>query len=344
MRRIFPSTKIEGIGCLQDGGMSGHNNPLHLARSECLRLASGLSEVDVAISIGTGSTKRRVSPSTGSFRHFLLDGGFQRVWRAYMTNSFDGDKTFEEVRKLLPKERRENYIRLNVSLPARSIGLDDVTKLGELERCVDESPDLKRRADDAIYALTVASFYFRLEGMPQLKDKGYMVRGMIRSRLPGDVIVKLLHKIPPGGQMGFHETGRSAINNLPLLLGLYSGEGDLCVACRRYCKRVSFHVADLDREICIQFSAPSRATRRIGAFPQKIQWFIDQQHLAHPFGHGSHHTMPGNDCRQCSQQERTEAQASRSPSNDVVTITPSRSLKRVSRSCDSRATKKARGS
>ena len=239
--------------------MSGQNNPLRVARADCLRIAPMLSDLDITISIGTGRTSSRDSPTTGLFRNVLLDGGLQRVWRAYMTYSFDGEKTFKEVVELIPERRQDSYIRMNVELPSTSIGLDDVTKLDVLEQCIHNSASLKSEVDSVMYALMVASFYLKLDRYPVVaaSGRGFLCFASIRHRLPGGVLVKLLAKIHPY-TIGFHDVGRHSI------LGYYKGAKDLCGTCERFCKKVTFHVADFTRNIKYRdlFGQPTKAKNK----------------------------------------------------------------------------------
>lgn len=274
--------------------MSGQNNPLHVARADCLRIAPMLNDLDIAISIGTGRISSRDSPTTGSFRNILLDGGIQRVWRAYMTNSFDGEKTFEEVVKLLPKKRKDDYIRLNVELPPAGIGLDDATQLDVLEQCIHNTTNLKSEVDSAMYALVVTSFYFKLDKYPvaPASGRGFLCSGSIRHRLPGRVLVAVLRKIHPYS-IGFHEVGRYST------LGYYEGVKDLCTTCQRFCKKVRFHVADFTRPINIEVCSSNRQKRRISPLPQEVGWFIEQQRLERHPEEGASKNQASSECLDC---------------------------------------------
>ena len=163
---LFPSTYVKAAGFVQDGGMSGHNNPLKLARLESCRIDPGILAPDIAVSVGTGTYQKSTSPRT-SYRHFLLDCFIPRLWRAYMANGFDGDKIYREVVSSVNEEARRSYIRLNTTLPADAPAIDDASRLPELEVCLRLDADLMTACEDAVYALLVVSFYFELCSVPE---------------------------------------------------------------------------------------------------------------------------------------------------------------------------------
>ena len=273
--------------------MSGHNNPIKLARSESLRIEPSLSDLDVAVSVGTGSHGQSVSPMTYSYRDVLLDGGIPRVWRGYMANSFDGDKIFWEVVDGVPKDIRDSYIRLNVTLPENDTGLDDTTRLNDFEQCVKSDSLLPEHCEQAVYALFAASFYFELDGIPHKFGSGFRCLGTIRCRLPGPAMVALLHRLNPW-RLAFVTNNR--------LLGDYEGKQDLCPDCHRYYKRIQFHVTDLEQRISIYMASVERPKKRLSAFPQTMKWFIDQQGLNSPFGTAHHRNPLHHSCDACSRQ------------------------------------------
>ena len=94
--RLFPSVYTPATGPVQDGGMSGHNNPVKLALWESLRIDPSLSKPDLMVSVGTGTHRKSISPRLNSFRHVLVDGFIPRGWRAYMS-SFDGESNFRDI-------------------------------------------------------------------------------------------------------------------------------------------------------------------------------------------------------------------------------------------------------
>lgn len=120
--RLFPVACTPATGPVQDGGMSGHNNPIKLAVWESFRIEPSLSKPDVLISVGTGTRRASISPRFTSFRHVFFDGCIPRLWRAYMS-SFDGESNFRDVVNHLEESTRDGYMRLNVLLPIISPAL-----------------------------------------------------------------------------------------------------------------------------------------------------------------------------------------------------------------------------
>ena len=269
--------------------MSGHNNPIKLALWESLRMDPSLSRPDVVVSVGTGTSRKANSPKATSFRHVLFDGFIPRLWRAYMS-SFDGESNFRDVVNSLDRESREDYKRLNVLLPRNEPAMDNTDRMEELRRLVHLDPQMIKECEETIHTLLTASFYFELSCIPSsLPDNRVRCLGTIRCRLPGEVMVGLLERVHPS-RLSFVTYGKA--------LGYYSGRRDLCPSCRRYRKSVEFTVRDLGQPITIYATSARRPQRKISAFPQTMQWFIDQQHLDAPFGSAYHRSLDRS-CESC---------------------------------------------
>jgi len=270
--------------------MSGHNNPIKLALWETSRIEPSLSKPDVLVSVGTGTRKVSISPRFTSFRHVLFDGCIPRLWRAYMF-SFDGESNFRNVVNHLDDSSRDSYIRLNVLLPADEPGIDNTNRMAELRRSVDENHELVERCHRTVYALLVAAFYFELKTTPKKVSGGRLqCLGTIRCRLPGETIVELLQRVHPS-PLAFITSTKT--------LGRLEGRRDLCSLCRRFRKHVEFTVRDLDQIQDIQVQSSEKARRKISAFPQSMQWFVDRQGLDAPFGTAYHEDLARKSCRLC---------------------------------------------
>ena len=254
--------------------MSGHNNPIKLALWESLRIDPSLSRPDLVVSIGTGTSRKPKSPRAASFRHVLFDGFIPRLWRAYMS-SFDGESNFRDIVNSLDHETRQDYKRLNVVLPRKEPAIDNTSRMDELRQLVHLNPQMIRECEEIIYTLLIASFYFELStNQSQLSGNQIRCLGMIRCRLPGEVMMELLERIHPS-RLSLVTHGRA--------LGLYHGKRDLCPSCRQYRKSVEFTVHDLGQLVSTYISSARRPRRKLSAIPQTMQWFIDQQHLDAPF-------------------------------------------------------------
>ncbi len=286
---LYPPAYTCATGPIQDGGMSGHNNPIKLALWESLRIDPSLSKPDLVVSVGTGTSTKTKSPRAASFRHVLFDGFIPRLWRAYMS-SFDGESNFRDVVNSLDRENREDYKRLNVVLPRNEPAMDNTSQMDELRQLVHLNPQMIQECEETIYALLIASFYFELSCIPSpLPEHRIRCLGTIRCRLPGEVMVELLERIHPS-RLSFVTHSRA--------LGYYFGKRDLCPSCRRYRKSVEFTVRDLGQPTNIYATSARRPRRKISAFPQTMQWFIDQQHLDAPFGTAYHRSL-NRLCKSC---------------------------------------------
>ena len=269
--------------------MSGHNNPIKLALWESLRIDPSFSRPDLVVSVGTGTSRKGTSPRAASFRHVLFDGFIPRLWRAYMS-SFDGESNFRDVVNSLDDENREDYRRLNVVLPRNEPAMDNTSRMDELRQLVHRNPQKIQECEETIYALLIASFYFELSCIPSpLPGNRIRCLGMIRCRLPGEIIVKLLERVHPS-RLSFVTHNKA--------LGYYLGNSDLCPWCRRYRKSVEFTVRDLGQLTFIYATSAKKSRRKISAFPQTMQWFIDKQHLDAPFGTAYHASLKRS-CKSC---------------------------------------------
>ena len=247
--------------------MSGHNNPIKLALWESLRIDPSLSKSDLVVSVGTGTSTKTKSPRATSFRHVLFNGFIPRLWRAYMT-SFDGESNFRDIVNSLDCDNREDYKRLNVVLLRNEPAMDNTSWMDELRQLVHLNSQMIQECEETIYALLVASFYFELSCIPSpLLENQIRCLGTIRCRLSGEVMAELLEQIHPS-RIFFVMHSRA--------LGYYFSKRDLCPSCRQYRKSVEFTVRDLGQPTNIYATSARRPRRKISAFPQTMQWFIDQ--------------------------------------------------------------------
>jgi len=285
---LYRPAQIKASGPVQDGGMSGHNNPVRIALSERLRNDPSLLNPDVVVSLGTGGQKTSASPRLTDFRHVILDGYVPRLWRSYMS-SFNGQKIWDELINSVDERKREDHIRLNSVLPSDEPAIDNTDRMEELRESV-HVPQMYRDCKKTLYALLVPSFYFELASVERVREGQYRCHGTIRCRLPGMSIVKLLT--------------RFNVSNLVFLtdvetLGYYGGELDLCVLCHRYQKKVDILVRHPTELVTIYAESVTQGRRKISAFPQAMQWFENQQKLDAPFGTAFHRDLQDRSCKAC---------------------------------------------
>ena len=114
---------------------------------------------------------------------------------------------------------------------------------------------------------------------------------MIRCRLPGEVAIKLFKWVHPSS-LSFMISGRT--------LKHHHGSYDSCLSCAQYRKYIEFTVRDLEQPISICAKGAKRLPRKTSAFPQSIQWFINQQSLNTPFRTPYHRSVHHQGCNLCS--------------------------------------------
>lgn len=287
--RLYRSAQIKASGPVQDGGMSGHNNPVRIALSERLRNDRALEAPDIVVSLGTGTQKASPSPRATDFRHVILDGYVPRLWRSYMS-SFNGQRIWDELMNSLDVRNRESYIRLNSVLPTDEPAIDDVDRMAEMRESV-HVPPMLQDCKKTLYRLLVSAFYFELRSIPEyVRDGRYHCRGTIRCRLPGTAVFKLLTQCT---------TSNLAFTNDVETLGYCEGNLDLCSICHRFQKNVEFFIRHPSELVTIYLQSVTQGRRKISAFPQKMQWFQTQQKLDAPFGTAHHWDLQYRACKSC---------------------------------------------
>jgi hypothetical protein len=265
--------------------MSGHNNPVKIAKWECSRINPALPDPDIILSIGTGAS---TSPKPGLFRH-TFPGFVVRLCDGFK-NTFDCEKQSEEFLNSLDEKRRESFFRLNVFFSGDKLAIDACDRMPEMRERVRQSLAI-HECDGVLYAILVSSFYFELKAPPKkIRGDLYQCCGTIRCRLRGDTFVDLLALIHPSS-LGFSTGTRD--------LGSYDGVGDLCPTCRRYQKEVEFTIRHPTELVTISVQSMTRGRQKISAFPQSIQWFVDQQHLETVFGNPFHRDLQDRSCKSC---------------------------------------------
>lgn len=196
--------------------------------------------------------------------------------------SFDDESNFRDVVNNLNRESRKDYKRLNVVLSRNESTINNTNRMNELRQLVHLNPQMIQKCETTIYALLITSFYFQLSCVSNsLPRNRIRCLEMIRCRLLDEIMVKLLERI---------HSSRLFFVTHSKALGYYHDKRDLCSSCQRYRKSMEFIVRDLRQSTNIYATSARRSRRKINAFSQTMQWFIDQQHLDASFGtiyHGS---------------------------------------------------------
>ena len=255
---------------IQNEDMSEHNNSIKLALWESLRIDSSLFRLDLVIFVRIDISRKVKSSRAVSFRHVLFDDFIPRLWRVYMS-SFDDESNFRDIVNNLNSENREDYKRLNVVLSRNESTMNNISRMNELRQLVHLNSQMIQECEKTIYALLIVSFYFELSCISSsLSGNRIRCLEIIRCRLSSEVMMNLLERV---------HFSRLCFVTHSKILRYYLDKRDLCSSCQRYRKSVKFVVRNLDQRTNIYATSSRRSRRKVSAFSQTMQWFIDRQHL-----------------------------------------------------------------
>ena len=142
-------------------------------------------------------------------------------------------------------------------------------------------------------SLLATSFYFQLDAKPEYYSGFLQCIGSIRCRAPARHVINWINGVD-SSRKDFY---KDAIN-----LGLHLSSDDICYHCNRYYRPVRFIVRHLNENVMlsIQFGGKSH---RLSAFPNNMQWFIEQQGIDGNFGSPNHRVHPILGCFVCEGQD-----------------------------------------
>lgn len=290
---FFPTVDIPGLGTFQDGGMRRHNNPINLALSEAKHLSPNCPNPDVFISLGTGCGSHSQSPTASKFRNVFLDGWLPRVYRS-LSSSFEGQNNWKEFLGIMDEKSRNRYFRFDLSIPGGLPRLDDTECMGKLSSLVRANVSTEQTQKDAAISLLATSFFFQLDAKPEFFSGLLKCRGSIRCRIPARHVIECLDKLDSTPK----EFYKDSIN-----LGLQLNFDDICEECDRYFRPVRFIVRDAQDIVTLSLRFGGEQ-HNLSAFPNKMQWFTEQQGLDWSFGSSNH---PSNSsqraCPRCEGQQ-----------------------------------------
>ena len=167
--------------------------------------------------------------------------------------------------------------------------MDDTNCIDHLSNRVRMQPDNRQSHHDAAVALLTACLFFQLDAVPEYRTGLFHCIGTIRCRAPAQALITRLAQIESGIQ-GFYKD--------ELHLGLDLSADDICHVCRRYSLPVRFFVRNLQEKITLSLRLGA-TKRRLSAFPNSVQWFIDEQKLDCPFGSPNHSIPLRVNCPGC---------------------------------------------
>lgn len=264
----------------QDGGLGGHNNPIHLALWEQdIIWSRRKKQPDCVVSLGTGfkqpSETRTSSSQTGSF---LRTRSVPRLFRSFL-NFFVGEIRWQELQNSLPPREKPRYHRFNVEFHDTEPDLDDLQELPGLQyRTEHES-----RSDEAVQRcadnLLASLFYVQIDEMPVLDQTLFVCKGKICCRLgpSSKALPELAYRLKDANfYLNFHEK-----------IACMDDEMYQAIICdgKPYCRPIVFNVMSMEDSIDIKIEGLTARARSISNCPYKIQTLVEDEGVDCVFGH-----------------------------------------------------------
>lgn len=272
----FFKTASFSFGTFQDGGLK-HNNPVNIALWECQHIWPAVKSPDVVVSLGTGTEKQaqNSSPQRDTFRHIWRDGFIPRLFRSFMS-SIDGENAWRDLWNRLDTHSRKQYFRLNVIFPTSmpEPGIDDLGSLEELPLLVRTQAKGTPARQEVVSALLISNFFYELESLPVFKSGKFECKGAIHCRIEPIAVFRSLTRVGLSDLELFN--GKEG-------LGVYLSEDGICDGCHRYNRRFMIRLRHLEDSVNLSVKI-GQDQRSISGCPRSMQWFIEQQGLADPFG------------------------------------------------------------
>ena len=289
---LFETIEIPNIGSFQDGGLK-RNNPVRLALWESRLIWPSIARPDFVLSLGTG-TDLCPQPTAPSFRHIWKDGFVPRTYR-WLRGIIDGEDEWRNIINDIDKKYRDSFMRLNISLPIGATAMDDFNQVENLSQEV--LLQFQTRGDDlkAASNLLLSRLFFELDAPPSFTGHGfYRCQGTIRCRLSGLSFVQAAETL-----------GLEAISFVldGETLATTDFHQDVCEACHRFSVPLDFYVRYLDQVLSLSIQTDT-IQRDLSAFPQCIEWFIEQQFLRSEFGSADHGCPHRSSCNACESHPR----------------------------------------
>lgn len=313
----FSTAQLRDIGSFQDGGLQDN-----FAAGIAARISRRIwpSRVGIArlVSMGTGEAASRPD-QTPHFRHVFRDSFLRRGFDAFMSNLDTKAKWLQMVDQL-DCTVRADYLRMDVSLGGMPCTLDNAEIMDDYRNLVILQPGSARLAKEAAIGLLVARFFFTLDGDFEKPVIGLDLwyHGTIRCKGPAMAVVEALRRL--------------SLENVDFVtdsetLGAFGGVQDICPACGRYSKTVSFTLRHPGEIMNIYMRVNQHKQWRISGFPASMSSFAEKQYLYDQFGrldHGRPATTPCNTCNAAADSFRGKRRKRTS-----VTSTEERRNKRV---------------
>ena len=287
---MFETIEILNVGSFQDGGLK-RNNPVRLALWESRLLWPSLKRPDFVLSLGTGTdlNSRLDAPP---FRHILRDGFVCRAYR-WLKGAIDGEDEWQNLINDIDRKYRDSFMRVNISLSSSGLALDDLDQMESLSREVLMQFQTKHDSVKVSLNLLFSRLFFELDELPAFTGHGlYHCRGTIRCRLPGFKFLQATKAMSVEKLVITMDEETLALSNL---------QEEVCGLCHCYSRKLEFYVRHLDQVVTMSVcnEADGRERRELSAFPQSMEWFVEQQGLRDVFGSIDHGVPNRQPCKAC---------------------------------------------
>lgn len=285
--RFFSPASIGNHGRFQDGGLR-NPNPTDIAIAESSLIWREETRIDLVLSLGTGLPSADDHDSAPSMHGRIWNNTLMRLFRwsrSRLLEALDGEEVHRKLDETLDETTLARYIRWNPKFADGLPRLDDLRSMDHLRDVVKSSPydDEVLRIKTAILA---SSFFFELRGIPKYCRNGtFLCEGSIRIRGDPFLLLELLNsfdseciefvkrRIEPA------KSERAKLVEKGVVLGGVDVSDGICSRCGLFNQKVKFNIRDLEEESAIYLKLGRGREHRISGFPQKMDWFCEQQGL-----------------------------------------------------------------
>ncbi|KAL5000028.1 hypothetical protein BDV10DRAFT_183901 [Aspergillus recurvatus] len=199
---LFPVYRASNGHAFQDGGMN-HNNPVGLAVKEAPSLWTGRPNVDIVLSIGTGSADERIA-GKNTVTQYAVHGWLKRCIDSF-ESKLDAERLWQEYYATLDEDGRRRHHRLNIKLSGTLPFMGDIRatdKMDDETRRFFHGLDAKLQLRSTAEALLASLFYICVNSptkLPLQDDAGFAFRAQILCRLEQRYQCALLDRLQSSG-------------------------------------------------------------------------------------------------------------------------------------------------
>ncbi|KAL4744534.1 hypothetical protein BDW72DRAFT_199493 [Aspergillus terricola var. indicus] len=199
---LFPVYRASNGHAFQDGGMN-HNNPVGLAVKEAPSLWTGRPNVDIVLSIGTGSADGRIA-GKNIVTQYAVHGWLKRCIDSF-ESKLDAERLWQEYYATLDEDGRRRHHRLNIKLSGTLPFMGDtraMDKMGDETRRFFHGLDAQLQLRSTAEALLASLFYICVNSPtkpPLHNDTVFAFRAQILCRLEQRYQCALLDRLQSSG-------------------------------------------------------------------------------------------------------------------------------------------------